>query len=92
MELQQYAEVLIDEKGYDDVDGWKELTNDDLETMGFKQGHSRKFIKKVQEHFMEVINDDEEAQNNMTVDGALMEEQEEGIVHEQSEDVMYTHQ
>ena len=53
--LSEYEDVLINEKGYDDIEQWKDLKIEDLDEMGFKEGHSRKFMKKVQEHFMDVM-------------------------------------
>lgn len=41
-----YAPVLIDNKGYDDVEYWKILTFAELKGMNFKDGHARKFMDK----------------------------------------------
>ena len=48
--LSQYWNVM-DQLGYDDCDEWSDLTQDELEDMGFKPGHAKKFIKKVKESF-----------------------------------------
>eukprot|EP01083_Nonionella_stella_P183245 661640_1 len=47
--LQQYAERFIDEEGFDDVSMWIDVTVEDLKEYGFKTGHAKKFLKKVQE-------------------------------------------
>ena len=53
--LEQYGEVLIDEEGYDDIQFWKDISeqelknmeweNDDGKKMKWKNGHIKKFIK-----------------------------------------------
>eukprot|EP01084_Bolivina_argentea_P262832 444646_1 len=53
--LQEYGKVLVEEKGYDDVEIWKDLNETDLNEMGFKQSHSKKFVKMVNEYFMHVL-------------------------------------
>eukprot|EP01083_Nonionella_stella_P147503 465519_1 len=47
--LDQYISLLIEEKGYDDVEDWKDLSIDDLQTMGLKEGHSKRFVRKVKQ-------------------------------------------
>merc|ERR1712228_893195 len=49
--LEQYAKILIEDKGYEQIDDWKDLTLDDLERFGFKEGHSKKFRRKTDEYF-----------------------------------------
>merc|ERR1719291_1016817 len=43
--LAQYAKILIVDGGYEEVD--------DLKGLGFKEGHSKKFVRKVCAHFEE---------------------------------------
>ena len=47
--LEQYAKVLYD-KGYEQINDWKDLTLDDLKRFGFKEGHSKKFRRKTDEY------------------------------------------
>ena len=44
--LEKYIEILIDENGYDDVEGWPELGFEELKRYGFKDGHARTFVRK----------------------------------------------
>ena len=49
-QLSQYAEILIDHKGYDHTSDWHDLTMEDLmDGMGFKEGHAKRFMKYVDE-------------------------------------------
>merc|ERR1712228_153971 len=48
--LAQYAKILIVDGGYEEVDDWKDLSMDDLKRLGFKEGHSKKFVRKVGAH------------------------------------------
>merc|ERR1712228_152648 len=60
-ELEQYIQVLIVREGYEEIEDWKELTFDDLISFGFKQGHAKKFMRKLLDHFEEKdVNDDKE--------------------------------
>ena len=53
--LEQYGSVLIDEEGYDDIELWKDLSEQELRNMEWedkngkkmkwKNGHIKKFIK-----------------------------------------------
>merc|ERR1712087_971684 len=36
--LEQYAKTLIEDEGYDEVEDWKDLKEDDLMRFGFKEG------------------------------------------------------
>ena len=45
--LSEYNEVLKD-NGFEDVTKWKDLTIDQLVGFGFKKGHVRRFVNKVQ--------------------------------------------
>merc|ERR1712228_155408 len=49
--LEQYAKILIEDKGYEQIDDWKDLTLDDLKRFGFKEGHLKKFRRKIDEYF-----------------------------------------
>ena len=42
--LEQYKDTLIEEEGFDDIDDFNALTYDKLIEMGFKEGHSKRFI------------------------------------------------
>eukprot|EP01084_Bolivina_argentea_P109360 195479_1 len=53
--LEQYGNVLIEERGYDDMGQWKDLTENDLEQMGFKEGHARRFVTMVKENCMDLL-------------------------------------
>eukprot|EP01083_Nonionella_stella_P032547 89104_1 len=44
--LSEYKTILIENKGYSDVEDWKCLNEDDLKAMGFKEGHAKKFIRR----------------------------------------------
>merc|ERR1712228_554772 len=48
--LEQYAKTLYD-NGYEQIDDWKDLTLDDLKRFCFKEGHAKKFSRKVEEYF-----------------------------------------
>ena len=74
--LQQYAEVLINERGYDDIEQWQKLTMQDLEEMGFKEGHSRKFVDKVKDHFMDELVNKGDDQNQGEIEAC-----EEGVTY-----------
>ena len=43
--LEKYIEKFGDE-GWDEVETWNELTEEDLEEMGLKKGERKKFMKK----------------------------------------------
>eukprot|EP01083_Nonionella_stella_P274568 932087_1 len=45
--LGQYVDVLVDDKGWEDVDDWRHLTETQLLQMNFKEGHAKKFIRLV---------------------------------------------
>merc|ERR1712130_1053842 len=49
--LEQYINILIVDKGFEEVEDWKDLSLDDLQRFGFKEGHSKKFMRKLNEHF-----------------------------------------
>eukprot|EP01083_Nonionella_stella_P186216 681218_1 len=50
--LSQYKQTLIDEKGYDDVQDWKYLTEQQLiHDMEFKEGHARRFVRNTNAYF-----------------------------------------
>ena len=55
------------------IEQWKDLTTDDLEGMGFKEGHARKFVKKAEEHFTNIIGN-EQGQNDMVITEEMEEE------------------
>eukprot|EP01083_Nonionella_stella_P249443 862533_1 len=45
--LHKYAKKLIDEKGYDDVTDWPDLTEDKLvNDFGFAEGHAKRLVKR----------------------------------------------
>merc|ERR1712228_351444 len=71
--LEQYTKVLIVREGYDEIEDWKELTFDDLISYGFKGGHSKKFLRKVLEHFdgKEGVNEGNMAQKTTTTQGLM---------------------
>merc|ERR1712228_715445 len=54
--LEQYAKILVEDQGYEEIDDWKELTLDDLREFGFKDGHSKRFLRKVDEYFQNMQN------------------------------------
>ena len=43
--LEQYGKVLIDDEGYDDVQFWKDISEQELKNMKWKNGHIKKFMK-----------------------------------------------
>merc|ERR1712228_670918 len=43
--LSEYGKILIDEKGWDDISFWKDLSVEQLKEMGFKDGHAVRFVK-----------------------------------------------
>ena len=45
-QLSQYAQILIVDKGFDDIEYWKTLSFERLTAMNFKEGHAIKFIDK----------------------------------------------
>jgi hypothetical protein len=47
IQCEQYADTFI-ENGYDDVSVIKDLTEDELVSMGVKKGHAKKIIKTAQ--------------------------------------------
>merc|ERR1712228_190676 len=47
--LSEYGKILIDEKGWDDISFWKDLSVEQLKEMGFKDGHAVRFVKNVSE-------------------------------------------
>eukprot|EP01084_Bolivina_argentea_P062438 114180_1 len=50
--LARYSDVLINEMGYDDIEDWKDITEQELrDEMKFKKGHASRFIRKIKEHF-----------------------------------------
>ena len=49
--LELYADLLIVEYGFDDTEDWKGIELKDLQEMGFKMAHARKFMRKVKELF-----------------------------------------
>jgi len=49
--LGQYVEVLVVDEGFEEMDDLKNLTLSDLQKYGFKEGHSKKFIRKVKAYF-----------------------------------------
>eukprot|EP01084_Bolivina_argentea_P009806 18298_1 len=51
--LSQYINILIIEQGYDDMQDWIDLSVNELQQMGFKPGHCKKFKRKVKEHFIQ---------------------------------------
>eukprot|EP01084_Bolivina_argentea_P153494 267633_1 len=53
--LEQYEKILIDEKGYDDVEMWIDLNENELKEMGFEEDHAKKFVKMVKERVQTVL-------------------------------------
>jgi len=51
--LSKYKNILIDSMGYEDVADWADLTMQELQEMGFKPGHAKKFRRKVKEYMMQ---------------------------------------
>ena len=48
--LEQYADTLIDDQGYEDIEDWKSLTEDELiNDIKMKKGHAKKFLRKIGE-------------------------------------------
>ena len=48
--LYKYADILIVDLGYEDVEDWKLLTKDELmNEIGMKKGHAMKFMRKAAE-------------------------------------------
>ena len=41
----QYNQILIKESGYDDIEDWQDITSENLKEMGFKNGHTKKFVR-----------------------------------------------
>eukprot|EP00485_Elphidium_margaritaceum_P024290 CAMPEP_0202710604 /NCGR_PEP_ID=MMETSP1385-20130828/22563_1 /ASSEMBLY_ACC=CAM_ASM_000861 /TAXON_ID=933848 /ORGANISM="Elphidium margaritaceum" /LENGTH=652 /DNA_ID=CAMNT_0049370175 /DNA_START=71 /DNA_END=2029 /DNA_ORIENTATION=+ len=48
--LDHYSGKLIDEFGYTLVEDWQALDEPKLQTMGFKEGEAKRFVKKVQDY------------------------------------------
>jgi len=51
--LGRYIDLLIEEKGYDDIDDWPDLEVDDLVKMGFKEGHAKRFMSRSKQYFLQ---------------------------------------
>eukprot|EP01084_Bolivina_argentea_P062439 114181_1 len=50
--LARYTGKLIDEMGYDDIEDWKDITEEELRNdMGFKKGHAQRFIRNTKDYF-----------------------------------------
>ena len=45
--LETYTQLLVEDKGYDNVDDCKYLNVDKLMEIGFRQGHSERFERKL---------------------------------------------
>ena len=51
--LTQYQHILIEDKGYDDISDWEDLEFEDLQKMGFKDGHAKRFVSKSKKYFQQ---------------------------------------
>ena len=49
--LSVYAKSLIEDEGYDQIDDWKHITDEELENMKFKTGHKKRFLRNVNQYF-----------------------------------------
>ncbi|ETO32152.1 hypothetical protein RFI_04962 [Reticulomyxa filosa] len=51
LQLLVYTYIVIKQDGFDTVESWEDLTEEDLKGMGFKTGHLRVFLKQKTEYF-----------------------------------------
>ena len=49
--LETYSDLLIIEEGWDNTEDWIDIEYDYLKSIGFKEGHARRFIKKAKDLF-----------------------------------------
>eukprot|EP01083_Nonionella_stella_P135987 413631_1 len=58
--LARYISMLIDQMGYDDIEDWKDITENELmNDMRFKKGHAKRFIRNTKAYFTNI-----DSQNN----------------------------
>eukprot|EP01083_Nonionella_stella_P166306 555737_1 len=55
--LAEHSQVL-DDKGYDEVNDWRDLTKEELCDMGFKEGHAKRFMRLVSEQLINPVPED----------------------------------